>query len=99
MEKVKKTADCWKCTTEDCLHREAFRRHPREIGGLDLCPGFQGALDVKEDFQRMLSEGRNPISDFTEFVDVYLCSCSTTREIANLIVEDMLYQLVEQETL
>lgn len=30
--------DCWKCEhQETCIHKDAFRRLPREVGGLGLC--------------------------------------------------------------
>lgn len=34
-----KCYDCRNCTRPDCIHRDAFRRLPREEGGLGLCPG------------------------------------------------------------
>jgi hypothetical protein len=34
--------DCSKCESESCPHRGAFRRLPRIIGGLGLCPNLAG---------------------------------------------------------
>lgn len=31
--------DCYTCIRPDCIHRDAFRRLPRSVGGLGLCPG------------------------------------------------------------
>ncbi len=36
--------DCWKCKRKNCQHRGAYRRRPREEGGLGLCPN----LDTKQ---------------------------------------------------
>lgn len=32
--------DCSKCKRRNCPHRGAFRRLPREEGGLGLCPNL-----------------------------------------------------------
>lgn len=41
--------DCIGCTKKDCPHRNAFRRLPRELGGLGLCPGKETKQEVKEE--------------------------------------------------
>ena len=33
-----KKCNCSECDRENCIHREAFRRMPVEVGGLGLCP-------------------------------------------------------------
>lgn len=38
-----KCYDCPTCTRPDCIHRDAYRRLPRNVGGLDLCPGYVSA--------------------------------------------------------
>lgn len=33
-----KKCECYKCELiEDCIHKEAYRRMPRDVGGLGLC--------------------------------------------------------------
>lgn len=32
--------DCSECKRRNCPHRDAFRRLPREKGGLGLCPNL-----------------------------------------------------------
>ena len=43
---IRGTGRCWACVREGCIHREAYRRLPKEVGGLGLCPGE--ILEVKE---------------------------------------------------
>ena len=45
-----KKCDCTECAREDCIHREAYRRLPLEVGGLSLCPNLKGKnkLNSKE---------------------------------------------------
>lgn len=33
--------DCTKCSQENCMHRDAFRRVPKIDGGLGLCPNLK----------------------------------------------------------
>jgi len=33
--------NCNLCTTEGCIHRDAFRRLPHSAGGLGLCPNLE----------------------------------------------------------
>lgn len=33
---------CSNCDYEPCIHREAYRRLPVEVGGLGLCPRLRG---------------------------------------------------------
>lgn len=35
-----KCYDCHTCTRPDCIHFDAYRRLPVEVGGLGLCPGY-----------------------------------------------------------
>lgn len=37
------SADCRYCD-QVCVHRDAYRRLPREIGGLGLCPRLKGGM-------------------------------------------------------
>lgn len=30
--------ECYKCELQECIHKEAYRRMPRDVGGLGLCP-------------------------------------------------------------
>ena len=39
---------CPDCTRENCIHREAYRRMPREVGGLGLCPNLSVNTTQKE---------------------------------------------------
>lgn len=32
---------CPNCTAENCIHRECYRRVPKSIGGLGLCPNLR----------------------------------------------------------
>lgn len=34
----KQYAYCPKCDKKDCIHRDAYRRMPKEVGGLGECP-------------------------------------------------------------
>lgn len=31
---------CPKCKEKECIHRECFRRMPKAVGGLGLCPNL-----------------------------------------------------------
>lgn len=44
-----KCYDCTTCQRPDCIHREAYRRLPQEIGGLDLCPGHMPITETHDD--------------------------------------------------
>jgi hypothetical protein len=41
-KKKKKVYDCYQCLNRDCPHRNAYRRLPREEGGLGLCERLTG---------------------------------------------------------
>ncbi|AEE97645.1 hypothetical protein [Mahella australiensis] len=34
---------------EKCIHRDAYRRHPKSIGGLGLCPRLKDGTDPKRE--------------------------------------------------
>ena len=51
---------------------------------------------MRKEFLRMIGEGYDPVYDFTDFVDKYLKSYSSTREAANIVVEDILQQMTEE---
>lgn len=36
-EQERQNANCKYCDKKDCPHRDAYRRLPREVGGLGLC--------------------------------------------------------------
>lgn len=33
--------NCSVCKRENCIHRESYRRIPKEVGGLGLCPNLK----------------------------------------------------------
>lgn len=39
--------DCSKCRRENCIHREAYRCMPTEVGGLGLCPNLKGRYKLR----------------------------------------------------
>lgn len=55
-EMLKKLFYCPECKNEKCIHRDAFRRMPREIGGLGLCPNLKIKKGV--DFNGISSNGK-----------------------------------------
>lgn len=36
---------CLACPRKDCVHRECYRRLPRSVGGLGLCPNLKARGD------------------------------------------------------
>jgi len=38
---MKELCYCPKCEKTECIHRDTYRRMPREIGGLGLCPNLK----------------------------------------------------------
>lgn len=40
--------NCCSCGRQNCVHREAYRRLPTSIGGLDLCPGHEPKKEAEE---------------------------------------------------
>ena len=42
-----KECDCTQCK-RNCKHRDSFRRLPKEIGGLGLCPNLNIEHDKKK---------------------------------------------------
>lgn len=38
--------DCTECKRE-CIHREAYRRMPEEVGGLGLCPNLKAKYKLR----------------------------------------------------
>jgi hypothetical protein len=43
-------SDCSKCIMTKCVHKGCFRRLPREIGGLELCPNITAAKQNRREF-------------------------------------------------
>lgn len=39
--------DCTKCTKESCIHRKAYRRMPKEVGGLGECPNLKAKYKLR----------------------------------------------------
>lgn len=39
--------DCSICKRENCIHREAYRRMPKEVGGLGECPNLKAKYKLK----------------------------------------------------
>jgi len=49
----RRRCNCLDCDKKaDCIHKDAFRRMPREIGGLALCPKLKENTDPKREKAR-----------------------------------------------
>ena len=48
--------NCCRCEREECIHREAYRRLPQEIGGLGLCPNLKASERQQTEKDRKISE-------------------------------------------
>jgi hypothetical protein len=52
LEMKKMLCYCPHCNRKECIHRDAYRRMPKEVGGLELCPKFK-EVEKNENINRV----------------------------------------------